>query len=125
MPALHSFKSSSAGVLDCLKPTHLKDLTAKSTSEASRRLQRQVGNNNHQSQVRSLLIFRSSADFAADPGCAVDDRIFQGANMSVHVTSQMRHLSHSNGKSVMPSGRLPPPLSRPTGSKIYGNPARL
>ena len=42
MFALSSFKPSSAGGLDCLKPTHLKDLTAKYTSEAGLRLRRSL-----------------------------------------------------------------------------------
>ena len=67
--------------------------------------------------------FRSSALRAADPGSTALPTRDVAQKVSTHVASQVRHFPLLYGKTVTPSGRLPSPLSNPTGSSHEGIPA--
>lgn len=72
--------------------------------------------------ARSLyfLRFLSSASRAAAPGVLAAESTWLSANVLAHVASHARHIPLVNGKTVMPSGRLPSPRSTPVGSKREG-----
>ena len=62
-----------------------------------------------------FLPFKSSAVVDADPGKADEAVMSEGAKVSEQVASRISDLHCRNGKTVMPSGRRPPPRSSPTG----------
>ena len=64
-----------------------------------------------------LRFLRTSAERDADPGSVVVRANAEGEKESTQVQSQMRHFPIEKGNTVMPSGRLPSPRSRPTGSR--------
>ena len=70
-----------------------------------------------------LRCLRSSALFAAVPTSIADLLRCTPAKVSTHVQSQTKLLPPLNGKTVIPSGRDPTPLSNPGGSKTDGRPA--
>ena len=70
-----------------------------------------------------LRRFRSSALFAAVPASIADLFMRTPAKVSTHVQSQTKLLPPLNGKTVIPSGRYPSPLSNPGDSKTDGRPA--
>ena len=67
--------------------------------------------------------FASSARAATLPGPEADNVVLLGAKVSLHVKSQTRLFPDFQGKSVMPSGRLPSCRETPGGSRTEGNPA--
>ena len=69
-----------------------------------------------------LRRLRFSALFAAMPASIADLFRCTPAKVSTHVQSQTKLLPPLNGKTVMPSGRDPSPLSNPGGSKADGRP---
>lgn len=83
-----------------------------------------IGSNRYLS-VRGLYfsILRSSARLAAAPGSIAESTMLPPEKVSVHVASHMSDLPPRKGKMVIPSGRLPSPRSRPTGSRCEGKPA--
>ena len=70
-----------------------------------------------------LRFLRTSAERDADSGSVAVRANAEGEKESTHVESQMRHFPLENGNTVMPSGRLPSPRSRPTGSRTALKPA--
>ena len=60
---------------------------------------------------------RTSAERDADPDSVAVRANAEGENELTQVQSQMRHFPLEKGNTVMPSGRLPSPRSRPTGSR--------
>ena len=65
---------------------------------------------------RYLVILDVSAEAATEPGEIAEDTILLGQKVQEQVASQIKDLPDLRGKRVMPSGRFPSPLSRPTGS---------
>ena len=63
-----------------------------------------------------IRFLRASAVRDADPGSVAVRANAEGEKESTQVQSQMRHFPMEKGNTVMPSGRLPSPRSRPTGS---------
>ena len=72
---------------------------------------------------RYLATFEASAEAAAEPGLIAEEIRLPEEKVHVQVASQMSDLPDRKGKRVMPSGRLPSPLSSPTGSSWDGKPA--
>ena len=70
-----------------------------------------------------LRFLRTSAERDADPGSVAVRANAEGETESTQVQSKMRHFSLEKGNTVMPSGRLPSPRSRTTGSKTALKPA--
>ena len=70
-----------------------------------------------------LRFLRTSAERDADPGSVAVRANAEGEKESTQVQSQMRHFPIEKGNTVMPSGRLPSPRSRPTGSRTALKPA--
>ena len=70
-----------------------------------------------------FLHFLSSAPRAALPADTANPYMWEAAKVSMQVASQHRHFPLENGNTEMPSGRLPSPLSTPTGSSTEGMPA--
>ena len=70
-----------------------------------------------------LRRLRSSALFAAMPASIADLFRCTPAKVSTHVQSHTKLLPPLKGKTVIPSGRDPSPLSNPGGSKTDGRPA--
>ena len=64
-----------------------------------------------------------SARLAAYPGCRAVWRMLLAAKVSLQVASHTNDLPCLYGKTVIPSGRRPSPLSRPGGSRLDGMPA--
>ena len=78
----------------------------------------------HRSHNPSYLTFlRTSAERDSDPGSVAVRANAEGGKESTQVQSQMRHFPIEKGNIVMPSGRLPSPRSRPTGSRTALKPA--
>ena len=67
--------------------------------------------------------FLSSTLRAALPADTADSYMWEAAKVSMQVASQHRHFPLENGKTEIQSGRLPSPLSTPTGSSTEGMPA--
>ena len=63
-------------------------------------------------------LFKSSAALDAEPGFKMVEHRLLAENESVQVASQANALPPLKGKYVIPSGLLPSPRSRPTGSRI-------
>ena len=62
---------------------------------------------------------------SAAPPAVVDVVLrYEFAMVSITVTSQTAHLPELQGTRVMPSGRFPSDLDKPTGSLTEGTPAR-
>ena len=70
-----------------------------------------------------MRFLRTSAERDADPGSVAVRTNAEGEKESTQVQSQMRHFPIENGNTDMPSGRLPSPRSRPTGSRTALKPA--
>ena len=70
-----------------------------------------------------LRFLQTSAERDADPGSVAVRANAEGGKESTQVQSQMRHFPLEKGNIVMPSGRLPSPRSRPTGSRTVLKPA--
>ena len=66
---------------------------------------------------------RTSAERDVDPGSVAVNSNADGGKESTQVQSQMRHFPLEKWNTVMPSGRLPFPRSRPTGSRTALKPA--
>src|SRR5260221_5394863 len=64
--------------------------------------------------------FLSAALSAAAPGVFIVMFIYEGASVSVAVTSHVKYLPCDHGMSVMPSRRLPSERERPAGSLVAG-----
>ena len=78
----------------------------------------------YQSHNPSYLRFlRTSADRDAEPGSVVVRAYAEGGKELTQIESQMRHVPLENCNTVMQSGRLPSPRSRPTGSRTALKPA--
>ena len=70
-----------------------------------------------------LRFLQTSAERDADPGSIAVRANAEGGKELTQVQSQMRHFPLEKGNTVMPSGRLPSPRSRPTGSRTALKPA--
>ena len=67
--------------------------------------------------------FFDSASLAVDPASADEIVTCDGANVSGQVASHRRQRPRAQGTRVTPSGRFPPPRSKPGGSRIACTPA--
>ena len=74
-------------------------------------------------RLEQNCLFLSSALVAAEPGLCAVSLMFDLQKVSLHVASHVKLLPLLKGKIVIPSGRLPSPLSSPTGSSHDGTPA--
>ena len=63
-------------------------------------------------------LFKSSAALDAEPGFRMVEYRLLAENESVQVESQANALPPLKGNDVTPSGLLPSPRSRPTGSRM-------
>src|SRR6218665_3032553 len=72
-----------------------------------------------------LADFLSAAISAAVPAASADMARYDSARVSMTVASQAKHLPPSHGIRVVPSGRFPSDLTRPTGSLVAGKPALI
>ena len=70
-----------------------------------------------------LRFLRTNDERDADPGTVAVRANAEGEKESTQVHTQMRHFPIEKGNTVMPSGRLPTPRSRPTGSRTVLKPA--
>ena len=78
----------------------------------------------YQSHNPSYLRFlQTSAERDADPGSVAVRANAEGEKESTQVQSQMSHSPLEKGNTVVPSGRIPSPRSRQTGSRTALKPA--
>ena len=73
-----------------------------------------------------ILLGLLAAAMSAAPPAVVDVelRYYEFATVSITVTSQTAHLPELHGTRVMPSGRFPSDLDKPTGSLTEGTTTR-
>ena len=78
-----------------------------------------IGTNSKSAKSREYFsFFKSSAALDAEPGFKMVEHRLLVENESVQVASQVNALPPLKGKDVTPSGLLPSPRSRPTGSRM-------
>ena len=70
-----------------------------------------------------LRFLRTSAEREADPGSVAVRANAEGGKESTQVQSKMRQIPLEKGNTVMPSGHLSSPRSRPTGLRTALKPA--
>ena len=70
-----------------------------------------------------IRFLRTSAERDADPGSVAVRANAEEEKESTQVESQLKHFPLEKGNTVMPSGRLPSPRSRPMGSRTALKPA--
>ena len=78
-----------------------------------------TGTNSKSASSREYFrLFKSSAALNAEPGFRIVEHRLLAENESAQVASQANAFPHLNGNDATPSGLLPSPRSRPTGSRM-------